>query len=111
MLTLARSNEHLSAKELEAKESRMRLLADCAHMAFSRAYHQEAAAALAEKLSMREAEVLRWHADGKTAEEIGIILRISIDTVKFHTRNAVAKLGASNKTSAVVRAAMMGLLA
>lgn len=109
MLTLARSNENLSAKELEAKGLRMRLLADFAHTALSNVYRKDIAASV-ERLSLREIEVLRWHADGKTAEEIGRILSISIDTVKYHTKNAIIKLGASNKTAAVARAAIMGLL-
>jgi len=109
MLSLARSSEDLSAKELKAKELRMRLLADFAHMALSNVHREEMATSAA-KLSIREVEILRWHADGKTANDIGRILSISIDTVKFHTKNAVVKLGASNKTAAVARAAIMGLL-
>jgi len=87
----------------------MRLLADFAHMALSNVHREEMATSAA-KLSIREVEILRWHADGKTANDIGRILSISIDTVKFHTKNAVVKLGASNKTAAVARAAIMGLL-
>lgn len=110
MLTLARSNEVLSDKEIHAKESKMKLLSYCAHIALSRSHHTSSTVAT-KGLSTREIEILKWHADGKTAEEIGLILSISIDTVKFHTKNAVTKLGASNKTAAVVRAAVMGLLA
>lgn len=110
MLTLARPNEALEPTELETKELKMKLLSYCAHMALSRVYHREMMVSI-DKLSMREVEVLKWHADGKTAEEIGMILNISTDTVKFHTKNAVTKLGTSNKTAAVVRAAIMGLLA
>lgn len=110
IFTLARSHEALNPKELDIKELRMKLLSYCAHMALSRVYHREMTVST-EKLSVREVEVLKWHADGKTAEEIGMILNISIDTVKFHTKNAVTKLGTSNKTAAVVRAAIMGLLA
>ncbi|WP_367375345.1 LuxR C-terminal-related transcriptional regulator [Pseudomonas lini] len=31
-------------------------------------------------------------------------------TVKFHVKNAVSKLGATNKTAAVVRAAVLGII-
>lgn len=110
MLTLARSYEVLSPRELELKEPRMKLLSYCSHIALSRAYHRETPVPI-QKLSAREVEVLKWHADGKTCDEIGTILNISVDTVKFHTKNAIMKLGASNKTAAVVRAAIMGLLA
>jgi DNA-binding CsgD family transcriptional regulator len=62
------------------------------------------------RLTPREIEVLKWHADGKTNAQISNILHITIDTVKFHTKNAIEKLGASNKTSAAVRATVLGLL-
>lgn len=110
MLTLARSSEPLSVSELDAKELRMRRLANVAHAALSQIYRAHVASNSPEKLSAREIEVLRWHADGKTAAEIGEILQISMDTVKFHTKNAVTKLGAANKTAAVARAAILGFL-
>jgi LuxR family transcriptional regulator len=37
-------------------------------------------------------------------------LHISEHMVNFHVRNAMAKLNAANKTDAVLRAAVMGLL-
>ncbi len=61
-------------------------------------------------LSRREVEVLRWSADGKTAQEISDLLSISVATANFHLKNAIFKMGAANKTSAVVRALMAGLL-
>jgi LuxR family transcriptional regulator len=61
-------------------------------------------------LSIREAEVLRWSAEGKTADDIGVILHLSERTVNFHIANAVRKMGASNKISAVVQAVLSGVL-
>jgi len=61
-------------------------------------------------LSDREIDVLRWTAEGKTSAEIAVILDISERTVNFHVNSVVAKLGATNKTSAAVRAAMLGLI-
>ncbi|WP_414499505.1 LuxR C-terminal-related transcriptional regulator [Zymobacter sp. IVIA_12111.31 C1] len=61
-------------------------------------------------LSEREKEVLRWSGDGKTADEIGLILSLSHSTVNFHLRNAMHKLDAKNKTSAVVKAIYLNLL-
>ncbi|MDE1168230.1 MAG: autoinducer binding domain-containing protein [Pseudomonas sp.] len=61
-------------------------------------------------LSVREIEVLRWSAEGKTAADISMILCLSERTVNFHVHSAIKKLNASNKTSAVVQAAMGGLL-
>ncbi len=61
-------------------------------------------------MTAREKEVLRWTAEGKTAYEIGQILIVSERTVNFHINNVVAKLGASNKTQAAVKAAALGML-
>ena len=61
-------------------------------------------------LTDREIEVLRWTADGKTASEIADILNISERTANFHIANAITKLNAPNKTAAVVRAGMLGML-
>jgi LuxR family transcriptional regulator len=61
-------------------------------------------------LTLRELEVLRWTADGKTSGEVGQIMHISERTVNFHVNNALSKLGAVNKTAGVVKAAMLRLL-
>jgi LuxR family transcriptional regulator, quorum-sensing system regulator BjaR1 len=55
-------------------------------------------------LTPREREVLAWAAEGKTAWQIGEILAISKRTVDEHVRAAVVKLGATNRTHAVVLA-------
>ena len=61
-------------------------------------------------LTGRETEVLKWTADGKTAGEISDVLGLSENTIAFHMKNAINKLGAANKTAAVIQAAMLGLL-
>ena len=60
-------------------------------------------------LTVREVEVLRWSAEGKTAAEVAIILDMKLRTVNFHIGSAMRKIGVSNKTSAVVHAARQGL--
>jgi LuxR family transcriptional regulator len=110
MLTLVRSHERLTLSELAVEELKMRWLVNIAHVVLTRVLMRQLHANIAAALTPREIEVLKWHADGKTSGEISEILNISLDTVKFHTKNAVQKLGAANKTSAVVRAAMLGLL-
>lgn len=110
MLTLSRSGEALSASELEANEPRMRWLVNVAHLALTEALVSRLREAQDIKLTSRELEVLKWTADGKTSGEIAQILAIAIDTVNFHIGKATTKLGAANKTAAVVRAAMLGLL-
>ncbi|MGE8409624.1 MAG: helix-turn-helix domain-containing protein [Pseudomonas sp.] len=61
-------------------------------------------------LTAREREILSEVACGKTAKEIARSLGISINTVKFHTRNTLFKLGARNMTAAVARALTLGFL-
>ena len=56
------------------------------------------------RLSEREKEVLAWIADGKTDWDIGEILAISRRTVEWHIQQAMHKLGATNRTQAVVLA-------
>jgi LuxR family transcriptional regulator len=60
-------------------------------------------------LTLREVEVLKWSAEGKTAAEVAIILDLKIRTVNFHIGSAKRKIGVTNKTSAVVHAALQGL--
>lgn len=62
------------------------------------------------KLSPREVEVLLWAARGKTAWEIGLILKISEHTVTFHINNAKRKLGAVNRHQAIAAAISSGLI-
>ncbi|PZQ21351.1 MAG: LuxR family transcriptional regulator [Sphingopyxis macrogoltabida] len=59
-------------------------------------------------LTRREVQCLRWAAAGKTDGEIGIILSLSISTVRFHLRNAAAKLGATGRAQSIQVAAGLG---
>ena len=61
-------------------------------------------------LSAREAEILKYMANGKTREEIAIILGIGFETVRTHTKNLMVKLDATNSAGAVSRAYELGLL-
>jgi len=110
MLTLARSNEPISDTELNAKQFKMAWLTQTVHLGMSRCLMPKLMPEADVKLSNREIAVLRWTADGKTAGEISSILNISERTVNFHIRNVITKLNAANKTSAAVKAALLGLL-
>lgn len=61
-------------------------------------------------LSEREIECLTWAAYGKTVLEIGIIIKRSHETARFHLRNAMQKLKARNRTHAVAIACSRGLI-
>jgi len=55
-------------------------------------------------LSRRESAVLLWVTRGKSNEEIGLILGISLGTVKKHIEHIFQKLGVESRTAAAARA-------
>jgi LuxR family quorum sensing-dependent transcriptional regulator len=55
-------------------------------------------------ITLRESEVLKWAASGKTAGEIAVITGLSERTVNQHCVNAQTKLGTKNRTHTVVEA-------
>lgn len=61
-------------------------------------------------LSPRETEIVRYISQGKTHDEIGIILGISSETVRSHTKSIQRKLDCTNSASAVTRAFELGIL-
>lgn len=65
---------------------------------------------LAEPLSPREREILGFIANGASNQEIAEMLVITLNTVKRHIRHMLAKLGASNRTQALVQARKIGLI-
>ena len=65
---------------------------------------------LAEPISEREIEVLRWLAAGASNQEIGERLIVTVNTVKRHVSNIMGKLGVENRAQAVIRARELGLL-
>jgi LuxR family quorum-sensing system transcriptional regulator SolR len=101
----------MEGQELAALIGRAQMLASVLHRAVFRIdlpkLLPEGSNAL---LALRERECLKWAADGKTAWEIGQILGIARRTAVFHVNNIVQKLGASNKTQAIVRALSLNLI-
>ena len=61
-------------------------------------------------ITAREVEVLTWVRDGKTNDEIALILGLSMLTVKNHLRNAMKKLVVRTRGQAVAKAIALGLL-
>jgi LuxR family quorum-sensing system transcriptional regulator SolR len=111
MLTLARTVAQLTDYELFENKIKMAWLAQFSHATMARLLVPKYAPETLITMTLREKEVLRWTAEGKTAYEIGQILAVSERTVNFHINNVVTKLGASNKTQAAVKAATLGMLA
>ena len=60
-------------------------------------------------LSPREAEIARLLGDGLANREISSRLSMAPDTVKWHLKNIFGKLGADNRTQAVLRLQQIGL--
>jgi LuxR family maltose regulon positive regulatory protein len=65
---------------------------------------------LLDPLSSRELEVLRLLARGASNQEIAEELVVVLDTVKRHVSNILSKLGASNRTQAVMLARDLDIL-
>ena len=61
-------------------------------------------------LSDKELTVLQYASEGKTREEIAVILNIHPETVKTHLKHIMAKLDTVNTTASVARAFELGLL-
>lgn len=57
-----------------------------------------------ERLTPREADVLRLLITGQTNRQIAANLTVSLGTVKAHVEHIIAKLGVSDRTQAAVRA-------
>jgi DNA-binding NarL/FixJ family response regulator len=64
----------------------------------------------AKTLTRREAEVLRLIATGLSNQDIAAALVISLETVKTHVGNIFGKLGAGNRSQAVVIAYEAGVV-
>lgn len=54
-------------------------------------------------LTPREHEIMKWVQEGKTNWEIATIFHVSLNTIKFHLKNIMYKLGVENRWSAVAQ--------
>ncbi|MQW89082.1 LuxR family transcriptional regulator [Sinorhizobium saheli] len=61
-------------------------------------------------LSSREKECVLWVARGKSSWDIGVIMRISENTVNFHIKNVMRKLETSSRTVAAIKAITLGII-
>lgn len=55
-------------------------------------------------LSERERECLKWVSEGKTTDEVALILGVSSNTVNSYVAHAIQKFGASNRAMAIATA-------
>jgi two-component system NarL family response regulator len=63
-----------------------------------------------DELTVREMDVLRLVADGKSNKEIGSVLDLAEITVKIHVGRILAKLHANDRTQAAMTALRRGIL-
>lgn len=61
-------------------------------------------------LSDRERECLFWVSEGKTTDEVAVILGVSSNTVNSYITHAIRKLSASNRAMAVATAIRSGII-
>jgi len=78
-------------------------------VAFPTVAHSEQIPDSPEILSGREMEVLRLMAEGMKNQQIADRLVVSLNTVRYHTKNIFGKLYVDNRTAAVARARELDL--
>lgn len=69
-----------------------------------------AIAAAGDRVTEREAEVLRLAAEGNANKQIAYLLGVGEETVKSHMRNLLEKLGARDRSHAITIALRRGIL-
>lgn len=68
------------------------------------------AAVTQDPLSDRERECLIWVSEGKTTDEVALILGVSGNTVNNYITHAIQKLSASNRAMAIATAIRSGII-
>lgn len=64
----------------------------------------------ASPISERERECLLWVSEGKTTDEVAVILGVSSNTVNSYVAHAIQKLSARNRPMAIAAAIRSGLI-
>ncbi|MCK1296414.1 LuxR family transcriptional regulator [Bradyrhizobium sp. 30] len=95
----------------EYRLSRLNALAWQSHHTFTEiAPSSEGKCHMKVALSEREKDCLRWVEEGKSSCEIGVILRVSENTVNFHLKNAMRKLETNSRTHCLAKSIRPGLI-
>ena len=68
------------------------------------------AAVAQDPLSDRERECLIWVSEGKTTDEVALILGVSGNTVNSYVTHTIQKLSASNRAMAIATAIRSGII-
>lgn len=97
-------------RQLPASAYRDRLLAAIGDPPLARPAAQRVETELFEALNERELEVLRLLAAGRSNQEIGEALYLSVNTIRWYAVQIYAKLGVKNRAEAAARGRQLGLL-
>lgn len=104
---LARTHHEIDRLELKASHILMKTIAEEIH---SKLFKLINTTSQTINLSPREKEILLWGADGKTSEEIAIILGLSQDAINFHHKKIQRKLNTTNRAQAIAHAIVKGYI-
>lgn len=104
---LARTHEKIDRVELKKLRTLIRKMTTEVHNKIDELNHPTPQTV---NLSPREKEILLWGADGKTSEEIAIILGLSQDSINFHHKTIQKKIGTTNRAQAIAYAIIKGHL-
>jgi LuxR family quorum-sensing system transcriptional regulator SolR len=110
MLTLVRPSIPLSDAEIRSNTPNLMWFTQTLNDALEKFILESPLTVPEVSLTNREAEVIRWTADGKTSYEVSVILGIAERTVNFHLNNVMVKLNSHNKISATVKAMVLCLI-
>jgi DNA-binding CsgD family transcriptional regulator len=110
MQTLLLEHAHSVSRHDGNSSGRMRAYVEHVLAAFGPAREAHGNPHMIEALSARERDVLKLMAGGASNQVIAATLVISVGTVKSHINCILGKLGAHNRTEAVVRAQTLDLL-
>jgi LuxR family quorum-sensing system transcriptional regulator CciR len=100
LLTFAAGDGHPDAKAFLAK---LAILSAQFHLAYSEIARADVDPPAVPELSERERECLQWLAAGRSRAEVGEILHLSENTVRFHVKNVFRKLETNNRVLAIVK--------
>ncbi|WP_020680264.1 autoinducer binding domain-containing protein [Marinobacterium rhizophilum] len=89
--------------------ARLYLLGTFFHETYRNMYRQQKRGEIPQ-LTEREHDVLLWAAEGKTDQEIAIILGITFHTVRFHWRQIFRKLDVKGRSYAITKSIRLGLV-
>lgn len=77
---------------------------------FHETFRDMLSAPIKANITERQKEILCWASEGKTDEEIAVILGITINTVRYHWKNIFKQLDANGRIYAITKAIRLQLI-